>query len=340
MVSSIPLNKTIYAPQCQIVATHLTRMIRDGKFRQGEKIPSVRSLAEMLGVGRQVVLSAIAILSRAGLVYTDTKQGTFVSSNLKSGLCYQIGFFNNRENPMMQGAMMEKIYRIARHEGFQVLPGSNYNEDWGLGEWLDRNPEIDGLLITGIVDDRLLETMKGRGIPYFVLGNYDIAPHHPQSLPRKGRHAVKLMAEAFQRSGGERIAAITGVEYFLSHRESLREVREALVKAGKKVDESLLYYCNDDGYSVAKELLERRHPDVIFFRLDHWIGYLKYLEQHPGVGKPYVIVHNLSTDEAPCRFYDDMIAGDKNDKAVKYGTLKLINMVKNSYAGLCGERRM
>lgn len=334
MVSNIPLDKTIYAPQCQIVATHLTRMIRDGKFSPGAKIPSVRALAEMLGVGRQVVLSAIAILSRAGLVYTDTKQGTFVSSNLKSGLCYQIGFFNNRENPMMQGAMMEKIYRVARHEGFQVLPGSNYNEDWGLGEWLDRNPEIDGLLITGIVDDKLLETMKGRGIPYFVLGNYDISPHHPQSLPRKSRHTVKLMAEAFRRSGGERIAAITGVEYFLSHRESLREVREALVKAGKKVDESLLYYCNDDGYSVAKELLEKQRPDVIFFRLDHWIGYLKYLEQHPGIGKPYVIAHNLSTDEAPWRFYDDMIPGDKNDKAAKYGTLKLIHMVKSSYTEL------
>ena len=100
------------------------------------------------------------------------------------------------------------------------------------------------------------------------------------------------------------------------------------------MDESLLYYCNDDGYSVAKELLEKQRPDVIFFRLDHWIGYLKYLEQHPGIGKPYVIAHNLSTDEAPWRFYDDMIPGDKNDKAAKYGTLKLIHMVKSSYTEL------
>ena len=122
MVSSIPLNKTIYAPQCQIVATHLTRMIRDGKFRQGEKIPSVRSLAEMLGVGRQVVLSAIAILSRAGLVYTDTKQGTFVSSNLKSGLCYQIGFFNNRENPMYD-AKVYADYRCKNAEASESALG-------------------------------------------------------------------------------------------------------------------------------------------------------------------------------------------------------------------------
>ncbi|RFU66761.1 FadR family transcriptional regulator [Peribacillus glennii] len=53
-------------------------MIDSGKFQAGEKLPSVRELCEMFGVGRSAVRDAITTLKGKGTVYVKQGEGTYI----------------------------------------------------------------------------------------------------------------------------------------------------------------------------------------------------------------------------------------------------------------------
>lgn len=62
------------------VADALRNEIASGKLAQGEKIPSVRKLAERFKVAVMTAQSAVEALRAEGLVYTSPGRGTFVRS--------------------------------------------------------------------------------------------------------------------------------------------------------------------------------------------------------------------------------------------------------------------
>jgi GntR family transcriptional regulator, transcriptional repressor for pyruvate dehydrogenase complex len=61
------------------VEEQLEKMIHSGMVKAGEKLPSVRELCELFGVGRSAVRDAITTLSGKGSVYVKRGEGTFVS---------------------------------------------------------------------------------------------------------------------------------------------------------------------------------------------------------------------------------------------------------------------
>ncbi|WP_308302350.1 FadR/GntR family transcriptional regulator [Bacillus sp. V5-8f] len=60
------------------VVEHIEEMIDSGKFEAGEKLPSVRELCEMFGVGRSAVRDAITTLKGKGTVYVKQGEGTYI----------------------------------------------------------------------------------------------------------------------------------------------------------------------------------------------------------------------------------------------------------------------
>jgi GntR family transcriptional repressor for pyruvate dehydrogenase complex len=60
------------------LASELEEQIRKGKYRQGERLPSERILAEKRGVSRGVVREALKILSERGFVRSQTGMGTII----------------------------------------------------------------------------------------------------------------------------------------------------------------------------------------------------------------------------------------------------------------------
>jgi DNA-binding GntR family transcriptional regulator len=64
-------------PAYQQLAGILTRRIRAGEWRTGP-IPSVKSLQQEYGVGRDTVLHSLRLLRDAGLIFTVAKRGSYV----------------------------------------------------------------------------------------------------------------------------------------------------------------------------------------------------------------------------------------------------------------------
>ena len=64
------------------IASEYERYIRLGALREGEKLPSVRTLAMQLGVNPNTVERAYALLEQKGLVFTHKKKGVFVCAQM------------------------------------------------------------------------------------------------------------------------------------------------------------------------------------------------------------------------------------------------------------------
>lgn len=63
------------------VAEQLERLITEGQYALGEKLPAERVLAEQFGVGRSSMREALTIVEANGLIRTDHGIGVFVVRN-------------------------------------------------------------------------------------------------------------------------------------------------------------------------------------------------------------------------------------------------------------------
>jgi GntR family transcriptional regulator len=66
------------------VADALRREIAAGALSPGDKLPSIRSLADRFGVAPMTAQSAIDMLRSESLIYTSPGRGTFVRADAKS----------------------------------------------------------------------------------------------------------------------------------------------------------------------------------------------------------------------------------------------------------------
>lgn len=62
----------------ETVAEEIEKLIESGTFQAGEKLPSVRELCNLFGVGRSAVRDAITTLSGKGIVYVKQGEGTYI----------------------------------------------------------------------------------------------------------------------------------------------------------------------------------------------------------------------------------------------------------------------
>ena len=65
------------------IAASVRELIERGALRSGDALPSVRSLAEGLGVNRNTAVAAYGQLAQAGLVVTRGRGGTRVGAGPK-----------------------------------------------------------------------------------------------------------------------------------------------------------------------------------------------------------------------------------------------------------------
>jgi DNA-binding transcriptional regulator YhcF (GntR family) len=77
----ISLDATAGAPPYEQIRSQLAREIDRGTLRPGDRLPTVRALAEELGVATNTVARAYRELERSGLIRTRGRGGSFVTGD-------------------------------------------------------------------------------------------------------------------------------------------------------------------------------------------------------------------------------------------------------------------
>ncbi|OXY81044.1 PLP-dependent aminotransferase family protein [Oceanimonas doudoroffii] len=117
-------------PFVEQLVRHATQAVGDGRWQPGERLPSIRQLAEALGVSRFTVTDAYERLAAAGLVVSRRGSGVYVARSTQARRLV-------REVDASASAMAQEVAllrRVMDTETFPFKPGSGcLPADW-LGD--------------------------------------------------------------------------------------------------------------------------------------------------------------------------------------------------------------
>jgi DNA-binding transcriptional regulator YhcF (GntR family) len=85
MAAPITVDPAAAAPPYEQIRAQLAGSIREGSLAAGAKLPTVRALAEQLGVAANTVARAFRELEADGLVETRGRNGTVVRWSAEAG---------------------------------------------------------------------------------------------------------------------------------------------------------------------------------------------------------------------------------------------------------------
>lgn len=284
-----------FEPLYRPIMNEVIQKIHDGVYRPGGKIASVRELADEYRVSRQVAHTALNKLAELNYLYAEPKRGVFVNPVLRPGLFYRLALYINEKNPVRGAGLMYKIYEICLEKSYDVILGSNYLTSGSISSFLKRDTRFDGILLHGVVHEKLLEEVRSFHIPYLVLGNYNISPEHPQVRIDVRSNVRTSLAADFAGFKGKKIAALfgkpddTGLAFEAGFYEAVQAV-------GAETSPDMLKRCTVDGYLECLELFASHRPDVLLVLEGLRPGYRKYCQLKKPAVRPYTIGTVYSRD--------------------------------------------
>ncbi|MBQ7207816.1 MAG: GntR family transcriptional regulator [Lentisphaeria bacterium] len=271
---------------------YLRGEIYAGRYRPGEKLESVRQLADRFEVGRQVVLYALGQLVKQGILTSSARRGYFLSPAFQPNRFHRIGYLKNDINPL-RSALDHALYAAALYFGYQLIPYHNFESDVPAEDLLKNTADIDGIILTGRgITDQLLTAFARGKLPYVVLGEYAVSGKHPatDAFP-VWREDRKRLLRFLKNRRCRRIAVIAGPNTSYSDRRFAEKYARILSESVSGAQVKIVY-AREDGYPEISRLLSPpgEPPELLFFCGEQCLGYRKYAEEHPELPRPEVIV--------------------------------------------------
>ena len=323
--------------QSQQVAEHIAREINTGKIVPGQRMESIRRLAQQFQVGRQVIHSAVQQLEKMGMVCTECGRGTFVNPEFRANPeRLRLGFYihDGDLSTAYNHTLFAHCCRYGNQLGHDVLLG--FSPDGKVPDtWMDN---LDGLLVTGVVDDTLVEYLNTRKKPYLICGNYDLRqPANVYCVDLTG-NIRRVLQAAWLKLQPRSLGVITGPLRYHSTKALLQELRD-FAAARNLICRDEYCICDDreDGYEPIRRLLALPEPpDLVFLTLDTYSGVLRYLCEHNLTAKhlhPQLITVSYCYEQILFRSLPAMVAvyglEDFAEQAVN-GLVRLIHRPEES----------
>ena len=276
-------------PKYRQVYTALSREIRSGQLKRGQRLPSEAELVRRFGASRITVGRAMRDLQSQGLVERHAGSGTFVTGVQREG-AYSFGLLipdlgeTEIFEPVCLGMMASPLAQ--KHAlvwgSAQGAGATKQDHAWQLcRHYIDRR--VSGVFFAPLefadakddVNERIAAALDEAGIP-IVLLDRPIAAY-----PARGRHdlvgidnrrAGHIITEHLIRLGSRRIAfvAMPNAAATVDAREA--GYREALYASGLPIDRSLVYRLDPTDASSVRMFMSSARPDAVVCANDRTAG--------------------------------------------------------------------
>lgn len=277
--------------QSQLVAESLREAILQGRCAPGERLKSIRKLAEEFGVGRQVILSAFNMLAREKMLIMHPSSGTFVNPEFQIPKnCCRIGFYSHRGTiaSNYSGALFEQSCHYAnelKHE----LTLHPYRPELPLQKQFIHD---DGLIVSGEVDDDLISELDQLGKPFVVIGNVDIlkpANRILWDIDGDMDMIFRIVMESFDiHSAGMTISS----KSFFANKQMIRAFQRNIKKYNISfLSEDSISQNLPDGYSAMTAMCKNGtvpFPDFVFISTNQYPGAETFFTEHPEIKRPVI----------------------------------------------------
>ena len=221
---------------------------------KNDKPINITQIAQALGVSKTTVSRAISGNGRISAatrqrVLDYVKEHNYTPSMMARGLVKRCSYnnislvistqFSDFELPFLR-KVMRSVYQVAGDSDYDVLLTLvGENETRPVERLLD-NRKIDGLILTRTLErDPLIPLLKARKVPFVAIGQ----PEDDQvlSVDHDQVGGCREMTSLLLMKGMKHIALLGGSMLYTVNQSRLEGFRQAYVKMGQKIDESLLF---------------------------------------------------------------------------------------------------
>lgn len=223
-----------------------------------------KDIADYLGISRTAVSfvlnntpnSTVSEETRNNIVRAARELG-YRETEVSPKVCY-ILYNRDAEDPLYVSDLKLVENMASRHD-YRLLYmtiGANAKDYKRLEKSLG-NKEIEGVLITGDVDDKVLDILEQSGVPYVVFSSLE-NPNVNSVEPDVAKIAMECTNHLIE-LGHRHIALLSGGLDQLVHQKTLEGYKNALKDAGIPYDKSLVQVSKEEnGYELCQrmEMLE------------------------------------------------------------------------------------
>jgi DNA-binding LacI/PurR family transcriptional regulator len=318
-------------PKSQQIADFIRKEIRCRRLLPGQRLESIRTLAEKFGVGRQVVLSAFAILVNEQLLIAEVGRGTFVNPVLP------------RVKSIRRIGLLIQQYNLDSVFNRNVLAGVNdtaeeleielvwtlTNKSQRIAEWCNLH-RLEGLLITGSVDGQLIAEAENAGLPFIVVGNYDIGPEINSVETDFSGSMATLINAVVQKYHCETFGAILSSSSLTSNWQLVAGIKSGLNLIGKPfIEDFIVHSESENGYEGFAFLMEQysSYPDFVFVTEQAYPGVAKYIFEHhlADTARPGIVTSISDTNTI---LYPELITVALSGTGRQFGSAAVRELIK------------
>ncbi len=224
------------------LADILKKDITDGKYKPGDRLPSMDDLAVTYKVNKVTVRRALAHMNAAGLIYSIAAQGTYVSEQQPTQRFYSrnrqltVGLISYLMVPGNTGLYHMEIIQGIREElgklqgNLVILPIRNIEPQVKILDQLS-HANLDAVIYLGMFDNLSLRRMIEGGPPS-VLVDYGLRSLPVDTILVDNRGGSYQAIEHLITLGHRKLAVILGQTEQAATKERLEGVFEAMDQAG------------------------------------------------------------------------------------------------------------
>jgi len=93
----IQINIDDPVPQFAQLITQIKNAVQEGKLSPGDALPSIRQLANDLGLNNKTVAKAYSLLERDSVIQTKGYRGTYIHANAKENAAFDLNAWVRNE---------------------------------------------------------------------------------------------------------------------------------------------------------------------------------------------------------------------------------------------------
>lgn len=287
------------------IAGILRNEIFSGNLKKGDKLEGEYALAKKFQVGRQVIRSAIALLKKENLLRSAKGSGVYIKEYINSYSAgnspVRIGYVYYK-NALKENSFIESyplLLQHARENNCELYLSLEENID-SLLQYI-RNYKLDGILLSGYIDDALVKKLNEEKILFLLLGNYKLSEHcnmlgKDVFANTKNAFSILLKKYPFTQTAG----IFSNLEH-LGPQQTFCGIKSAALENNIPLKKSLFLSANGGtGYLEMKKLLQKNRID------SHTLLYL--CDQTFSGAARAIFEANLTEEELPYLFLDKPIS--------------------------------
>ncbi|MCF7944145.1 MAG: LacI family transcriptional regulator [Spirochaetia bacterium] len=223
----------------------LENRIIDGKYKVGEKLPSLRIIGNEFSVSHETAKGALSLLQNKGLLEIIPSKGAFVSSSKykrkPSGLIAVVIDTGEGTTPKNQlDILFSKIFEVMHSElnkyGWHPLTSYVcYKNLESRNTFISLLEKVDGLILANLIEPELLALAKSRHVPVVSL----LPAIHVDYIDQVDLHFEKIFFDTTKRFielGYRKITFMENIKYFESAENKQNGIKKAIAESAFQND--------------------------------------------------------------------------------------------------------